>query len=233
MLGETICINNSNYRIVGVLHEIPAEYSKQIRGPQEDYDIIIPLSTFNSLYEWTEDYTATVITGTERNEAKTGSKLKHFLKSAFGINEGSRIEYYREKVERDIKYLNDDAKETLLLGIVAMLAGGIGIMNVMLSVMYSRIREIGVRRALGASKADILIQFLAEVGILGFLGGLSGITLGLCAVIFLTPPQEEIFLAWWVIPASLFISVATSLIFAVYPALKAADLSPAESLKYE
>jgi putative ABC transport system permease protein len=125
----------------------------------------------------------------------------------------------------------------ILVGIIAsisLVVGGIGIMNIMLVSVTERTREIGIRMAVGATPADILVQFLMEAMVLALVGGLFGITLGILATLGLAR------LADWpvVIPAEIVVlafgvSAAIGIFFGFYPALKASRLDPIQALHYE
>ena len=133
---------------------------------------------------------------------------------------------------------------------ISLLVGGIGIMNIMLATVTERTREIGIRRALGATRSNIIRQFLVETVVLTATGGLTGVVFGLfCGPIFrgvrqafsvLAPemlPQVvytlEPRIAWWSVILSLFISIGVGLIFGVYPARQAAYMDPIEALRHE
>jgi putative ABC transport system permease protein len=128
--------------------------------------------------------------------------------------------------------------------------GGIGIMNIMLATVTERTREIGIRRALGAQRSDIISQFLTETLVLTGSGGLLGVLFGLlCKPLFqllrylvllidpnLLPPTVltlEPRIAYWSIGLSLFISLGVGLIFGVYPARRAAYMNPIDALRHE
>jgi len=130
------------------------------------------------------------------------------------------------------------------------LVGGIGIMNIMLATVTERTREIGIRRALGAQRSDIISQFLTETLVLTGSGGLLGVLFGLlCKPLFqllratvllidpnLLPPTVltlEPRIAYWSIGLSLFISLGVGLIFGVYPARRAAYMNPIDALRHE
>ena len=117
---------------------------------------------------------------------------------------------------------------------ISLLVGGIGVMNIMLVSVTERTREIGIRKALGARTASVLLQFLAEAGIITLLGGVIGIILGILgafgigAVAGLTPQVT----ASTIFFATLF-SCGVGIFFGIYPAKKAARLSPIEALRHE
>ena len=109
-------------------------------------------------------------------------------------------------------------------------------MNVTLATMYSRIKEIGIRRALGATKSDILLQFVIVAMMLGFCGGVAGVGLGWAGIHFLLQKAqrgEVIAMPWWTPVLSLGIAVATGFLFSIYPAYQASKLDPVEALRYE
>jgi macrolide transport system ATP-binding/permease protein len=126
---------------------------------------------------------------------------------------------------------------TMLLGFIAaisLLVGGIGIMNIMLVSVTERTREIGLRKAIGARRRDIMFQFLIEATVMTVCGGIMGILLGIGSALALT-----LFTGWAVLisPAAVamvtLFSMLVGLVFGLWPARKAADLNPIEALRYE
>ena len=124
----------------------------------------------------------------------------------------------------------------LLAGIatIALLVGGIGVMNIMLVSVTERIREIGLRKALGATPQTILRQFLIEASLLGLAGGLAGVAIGISAAVALTHLiNQQITISPTAIIGSLIVAATIGLVFGVYPALQAAKLAPIEALRSE
>jgi putative ABC transport system permease protein len=122
----------------------------------------------------------------------------------------------------------------LVVSIIALLAAGIGIMNIMLVTVTERTREIGIRKAVGAKKKNILIQFLFEAVFLCILGGFIGIVLGIGVGNFVggfLNAQTAIPYDWVLI--GLFLCLTVGIIFGTYPAYKAANLDPIEALRHE
>ena len=127
---------------------------------------------------------------------------------------------------------------SLLLGVigaVSLLVGGIGVMNIMLVSVTERTREIGIRMAIGATSADIRLQFLAEAVTLSCIGGLIGVVLGVGITLFVASHSSSIpaELSVWSIVLSVGFSAATGVFFGYYPAYKASKLTPIDALRYE
>lgn len=117
---------------------------------------------------------------------------------------------------------------------ISLLVGGIGIMNIMLANIMERTREIGVRRAVGATRTDVLRQFLFEALTISVLGGLVGIVVGFILTSLISSYAEwKTIISPFSVILAFVVSVATGLIFGIYPAKQAADKNPIESLRYE
>ncbi|MDD4179951.1 MAG: ABC transporter permease [Candidatus Margulisbacteria bacterium] len=117
---------------------------------------------------------------------------------------------------------------------ISLLVGGIGIMNIMLVAVNERVREIGVRKAIGAKSRDIVLQFLVESMMISLLGGAIGIIMGLAgAFLIMWFIKGTLVIAWWAVILATVVSAAVGIFFGVYPAMRAAKLDPVVALRYE
>jgi putative ABC transport system permease protein len=146
---------------------------------------------------------------------------------------------YRMIVPLDLLRRAERTKQifNIVLGSIAaisLLVGGIGIMNIMLATVTERTREIGIRRALGAKKRDIVFQFLIETVILSGAGGLLGVGLGLTIPLLVTHFAEMVtIIQFWAPTLAFIISVMIGILFGIYPAIRAAEMNPVEALRHE
>ncbi len=229
IVGEKISINGVEFSIVGILEE----KGSSIAG-SDDNKVIIPLTTGQRLLRNTEVRTFYVSTQSPDVVNQVVGEIQRFLTRKFNDENSFRV-FNQTQLLSTINEAT--ATLTMMLGGIAgisLLVGGIGIMNIMLVSVTERTREIGIRKAIGAKRRDILIQFLIESAVLSGLGGVLGIMLGFVGVSFLSRILN--------IPAAISadvvllatgFSVAVGVIFGLYPASKAANLNPIDALRYE
>jgi len=238
MLGETVKIDGFTFTVIGVLEELP--YSKRpgtITGYSQDYKVLAPVTTLTH-YNFINSYQSldlSIDTGNEQNYDESLRKINNFLKIRFGDGDFFIVENQLEVIRERIAASMKSALVTISLGMLAFLAGGIGIMNVTLATVFARTREIGVRRAIGASRRDIMLQFIVEAVMLGLIGGILGSALG-----YLWGVPIKVILGMggspikvWMPFISVLIAAFTAFAFAIYPAWVAAGLKPADALRAE
>jgi putative ABC transport system permease protein len=232
-IGAQVQFGGTSLQVIGVLK------SKGSNGLQDQDDIaIIPLSTMEDHYTGsTSSYSDILV---EANSAKSSdaasSEITSILDSDHKITNPTGNEW-RVLNQADLLSTSQSTNKTftVLLGAVAaisLLVGGIGVMNIMLVTVTERTREIGIRKAIGARKSDILGQFLVEAVLLSVLGGVLGVIGGLVGshfkIIGIKPvvAPYSVFLAFGV-------ALLTGLFFGIYPANRAASLRPIDALRYE
>ena len=228
-VGETVRIGNDPFKVKGVFHEVGAAAGKD----DWDYRVIVPVTTatkrmFGRTY--LEQIVVQVRDATTVPETAEG--LREFLRERHGIKPGGLDDFFvREpKHIKEVALSTSTTLTTLLLAVsgIALLVGGVVIMNIMLLSVSQRTHEIGLRRALGARRGDILGQFLAEALFLSLAGGLVGILSGIgVAVVF----DSQSSVTWIPIATSVTSCTFVALVFGLYPARKAAGVDPAVALR--
>jgi putative ABC transport system permease protein len=176
-----------------------------------------------------------VDTGDELKLPWAKRRIESLLKARHRGEEDFEVKNLRQDVEDSIRENSKYVAVALALGVVALLSGGIGILNVTLAAVYSRVREIGIRRALGADRGDVMALFLAEAALLGLAGGAAGVLLGAVGIEKLAKsgPRDVADLAWYHGAAMIALSSAVAALFAGYPAWRASRLDPIEALREE
>jgi len=228
-LGQSMLINDQSFRIIGVMEEKGRTWTID-----NDNRVFIPLSVAEDIYRTNKIGLIFVQAQGAETIEKAAEEVRQILLRHHKPDE------FTVSRQRDIVFAFDGITRTLqamLVGIgsISLVVGGIGIMNIMLVSVMERTREIGLRKALGASQRLILLQFLLEAILLSLAGGALGIGTGLAASRY--TPRLIPYLPTAVTPRSvleaLVISATVGLFFGVYPAYKAARLDPIQCLRYE
>jgi putative ABC transport system permease protein len=233
-LGERVKIRGINYSVVGVL-----ESRGQTLGGDQDTFMAIPLTTgLNRFGATFRSLSVLVEAADEKQLDDTMEQVRGILRAIRKVppQDPDDFEVFtNDSLIQQFRSITFAARAgAAVISSIALLAAGIGIMNIMLVSVTERTREIGIRRAVGAKKRNILTQFISEAVILCQLGGIIGAVLGmlagnLAAFIFKVPPVLPI--DWVVI--SIVICTLVGLVFGTYPAIKAANMDPVDSLRYE
>jgi putative ABC transport system permease protein len=234
-LGQIIRLDRLPLRVIGILEE----KGRSPTGTDQDDQLFLPVTTLQE--RLTGDRRIGLILAGAASEdviEKVRQKIieimreRHHLKK--GANDDFDVSTVQEMAELAVILTKTMQILIAVIASISLVVGGIGIMNIMLVSVTERTREIGIRMAVGATGADVLIQFLIEAVVLALLGGLLGISLGIAGAFGLAR------LAKWpliVQPAVVLLAFAVSagvgVFFGYYPALKASRLDPIEALRYE
>ena len=229
IVGQTISIDGDKYTVIGVLTKTGSSMGNNV-----DNNIIIPFTTAKYLGSDTSINNLYIKVQDEKLIDMTTKQIENYLERNLSIES----DYYSVTSQDSMLDTMSDITSTLslLLGGIAsisLIVGGIGVMNVMLVSVTERTKEIGIRKALGAKRRDILVQFLVESLILCVLGGTIGVLLGIGVGTILQTFGFNFNSSSGIIIISFIASSLIGLIFGIFPAYKAAKLNPIEALRTE
>ena len=233
-LGQDVEATGMVFTVVGVLDKQPQAFGGG--DNPRDNQAFFPLTTFHNMHPEMLDYWITLKYDDPKNRLAVEDELTELLRRRRKVL-NDKPDNFAIFGTDTIQRLWDEVTWGLFLllfslSTVALLVGGVGVMNIMLVSVTERTREIGVRKAIGATKRTILTQFTLEAVTLCALGGIIGILLGSGIAMGLNFLLPTLMSTGWVITAFLS-SCAIGLIFGIYPAWKAANLDPIEALRYE
>ena len=233
-LGKRIQVKGLDYTVIGL-----TERQGELFGESKDNFIAIPITTY--LKRFSERWTTLSIDVESQSELtyeKTKDEVIGLMRSIRKVRPEADNDFEivtnTEMIEQFSGFTSGIKLFALCVSVIALIVAGIGIMNIMLVSVTERIKEIGIRKAIGATKNDILTQFLLEAVFLSQFGGIVGIILGVSGgniVSFLFNIPAVIPLDWALI--GLIVCSAIGIGFGIYPAWRAAELDPIESLRFE
>jgi putative ABC transport system permease protein len=250
-VGGTVRVGNNYYRVVGVMEPRSKgpEEMEAVEGSAAEVAsrIYVPLETIKTHYG---DITLKERTGSiELEQVVLHEVTVKVARRDQVINVSQALKCLLDSKHKKADYrmivpleLLRQAAETkrifsIVLGSIAaisLLVGGIGIMNIMLASVTERTREIGIRRALGAKRRDIVVQFLVETVLLSGVGGIIGVVVGVTIPYFVTVfTHMKTIVTFWSPLVAFTISAVVGVVFGIYPALRAAHMNPVEALRHE
>ncbi len=233
--GTEVRMGGYNFEIIGVLEKRKAGFFGE---NEEDNAVFIPLRTAQKVAP-ARGHLLFVIRG------RSGQVNEALMQSEEILRRRRNVKFEDPNnfdIKTADKFIEQFDSITAMVGLIAiaisslgLLVGGIGVMNIMLVSVTERTKEIGVRKALGARRKDIVRQFLFEAMTLTFLGGILGVVLavGISRLIMLLIPTLPASIPTWAVMTGLTVSIGVGLVFGVWPARKASRLDPIECLRYE
>ena len=236
-VGREIELEGKAFTVIGVLEE--RQNSLAPGANPQDNIVELPIRTFLKLHPETDNYAIILKPISHEAMASTIDQVEGLMRRRRGVayNEPNDFAVFTQSVVTDLWNDFSSGIFAVMLSIssVALLVGGVGVMNIMLVSVTERTREIGIRKAVGATRQKIMLQFLLEAMALTALGGVLGVLAGvaLTAGIRAAVPFLPAAVSWFWVLLGFSTSVATGLVFGLYPAYKAALLDPIEALRYE
>jgi putative ABC transport system permease protein len=241
-IGQVIRINRTPFRVVGIM-----EKKGGTAFSDEDDVVFIPLTTAQTRLfgarHVSGDYSVSVIYAQAVDESRMDAardQVTRVLRQRHGLIYQTDKDDFAVLTQEDISSVLGSltAVLTAFLGLIAavsLLVGGIGIMNIMLVSVTERTREIGLRKAVGGRRRDILVQFLIEAIVLSLIGGFVGIAIGVTGTLVASNMSEDLrtHISLITILLATGFSVIVGLFFGIYPAMRAARLNPIDALRYE
>lgn len=232
-LGKYIKIDQQRYRIIGVLQKQGSFF-----GQSRDNYAIVPIGTFQKAFGNKRGMQIAVTAASADQLGDLKEELRGILRKTRHVKPGAEDDFAINQLDQLTSFYSSATSTLygiiLLIAGISLLVGGIGITNIMLVSVTERTREIGIRKALGATRTNILSQFIFESVAIASIGGVIGIILGIAAgMLVLNAMKVEGGIAFSSIVVGFLFSAFVGIVSGLYPAYKAAKMNPIDSLRYE
>ena len=237
-LDKEIKIDGNQYRVVGVMEKLGEFF-----GQSRDNSIFVPITTFDKYHPGEQPSPQVAFFLIVRPENRSVVKaviaeITDTLRTRRRVPAGAKDNFGISSQDALMDIYNQLTGATFLVltavSAVALMIGGIGVMNIMLVSVTERTKEIGVRKAVGATRFNILSQFLIEAIVLTAIGGLAGLLVGEIASLLVNKYSPlPAYVPWWAIAVGIGVSASVGIVFGLWPAWKAAKLDPIEALRWE
>jgi putative ABC transport system permease protein len=232
-IGKLINVDGEQFQVIGTMHRPTASFFDS-----SDNRVLVPFFTMRKVYPNAQDM-ALSITAYNGMLPRAIDQVRTILRIQRHIAPNKPENFAISTAEQLVEQFRNITAMTFMVMIVlssiGLLVGGIGVMNIMLVSVTERTREIGIRKAIGARRFDIVVQFLLEASVLTGLGGVAGLAFGwtIAMVSKLVFTSLPIAVPAWAAIAGIVVSVGVGLFFGIWPASKAAKLDPVEALRFE
>jgi putative ABC transport system permease protein len=232
-IGKTVVIDDRQFEVIGV-----GTKQGSVLGQSRDNWAVIPFTLHQKMYGARRSITIYAKALDERHLPAAESEVRLTLRARRHVSYHDKDDFALNTNENFLQIWANISRAffavTIGIASISLVVGGIVVMNIMLVSVTERTREIGIRKATGARRHDILVQFLVESATLALVGGIIGILLGssiALTISWLSPLPASI--KWWAVALGLLVSTSVGLFFGIYPATKAANLDPIVALRYE
>lgn len=234
-LGKPILIDGVSYEVIGVLEKRKGQLMKD---QSADKTVLVPYRTYHKHLPMDDENLVGAV-AYPGHMAEAEDQIRGVLRRRrnvpyskpdnFGISSAQEVADQFRQITSSVAVL------IIAISAIGLLVGGVGVMNIMLMAVTQRTREIGVRKAIGARRSDVIWQFLTEAIVLTGSGGVIGVLAGggISLLINLAVPSLPSYIPLWAVVLSVAVSMGVGLFFGMYPAIKAARLDPVEALRYE
>jgi putative ABC transport system permease protein len=234
-IGKVIRMNGSTWEVIGVVAKRKSGFFGE---NEEDQKVFMPVRTARKVAPQ-RNYLLMIIQAKEGQLNDAKEEIEAILRLRRGVKYGDPNDFDVKTADNFIAQfdgiIGGVGIAAIAISCLGLLVGGIGVMNIMLVSVTERTKEIGIRKAIGATRSAIVMQFLLEAMTLTFFGGVIGVivAIGISDLIMLLIPSLPAQIPMWAIIAALGTSIGVGLIFGVLPARKAAKLDPIDCLRYE
>ncbi len=238
-LGEKIKIKKSNFTVIGVMKQ------RGVSGFQnQDDQVFVPLRTAQKILLGI-DHVSLIRAKVDKaeNVDRAVESIEVILRERHDIKTGEADDFMVSSMAQGLEMLSNITNALryflVLIASIALVVGGFGIMNIMLATVQERIREIGLRKAVGAKSSHIILQFLIEAVVITFVAGMIGIILGVLISVLVAKVAQylgynwDLVVSWYSILLGCGVSIGIGLLFGIFPARRASRLNAIEALRYE